>query len=92
MPNTKKLFASLLVVWFALWLLLSGAIYVWGLALAATLGSTAIVLFSLVPLIGQAYLIWSFWSVTGIFFSSFTIVCLSWIVLTILLGTLLQRR
>jgi hypothetical protein len=88
MQNTKKLFASLLVVGFVLWLLLSAAIYVWGLALAATLGSTAIVLFSLVPLIGQAYLIWSFWSVT----SSFTIVFLSWIVLTILLGTFLQRR
>jgi hypothetical protein len=88
----KKLFVGLLVSGFLLWMLLGAVIYVYGLYLAETLDVFPFVLISFVPLIGQVYLVWLFWSITGVFFSWYTISIFIWLAFGVLLGTLVERR
>jgi hypothetical protein len=88
----QKILIGLLLVGFPIWLLSTLAIYIYGLYLAGTAGSTASFLTSLVPLIGQIYLMWSIWSATGVFFNSYTIAFLCWVALGVLLGNVLQMR
>jgi hypothetical protein len=91
----QKLLVSLLVSGFFSWLLLSAAIYLYGIYLAAESGAVSLLLYSFVPLVGQAFLTWSMWSATGMFFNSYTIAVLSWVALGAVLGNLAnlaQRR
>jgi hypothetical protein len=86
----RKLVAGFFVAGYFASMLLGAAIYLYGLYLAGEFGSTALLLVSFVPVIGQGFLIWSMWSVTGAFFNSYTIALLSWFALVILLGNLVR--
>ena len=88
----QKLYAGVLIAGFFAWMLLGAAIYFYGLYLAGASAPIAIIITSLVPLIGQAYWIWVIWTTTGVFFNSYLIAFLSWIALGVLLGNIVERR
>jgi hypothetical protein len=88
--NTRKLVAALFVAGYFVAFLLSAAVYIYGIYLADQFGSTALLLVSFVPVLGQGFLVWSMWSVTGVFFNSYTIALLSLFALAILLGNLVR--
>jgi hypothetical protein len=67
-------------------------LYCYGIYAAGTFGETATVLTAAVPLIGQAYLMWSIWANTGEFFNAYAIAFLSWLLLGVLLGNIVRYR